>query len=293
MQQRQQRRTRSPPGGAAWARAASASASPAGGAAGPCPASALMTAASGSGAAPSAPLSSAGGGGGDDRALPQHDGLVAACTASSSRWVETRTADPASRSSRITLHASPRRRAGRRRRTARRAAAPSGWWKAASTHRHPAAHAVREAGGDAVGGAAEVEAVEQVLGPPLPAGGQPAQRGRQLEVLPRRGAGDQPADVRAVADPRLDPLAGRRRTSTPATRTVAGGRRQHAREHPQGGRLAGAVAPDQGHRRRRRARSGRALHGDDGAEQHTEVADLDDGRHPDILAHDPARGRIR
>ena len=40
-------------------------------------------------------------------------------------------------------------------------------------------------------------------GAALPAGRQPRNRGRELQVLPRRGPRDQAADVRAVADPRL------------------------------------------------------------------------------------------
>ena len=51
--------------------------------------------------------------------------------------------------------------------------------------REPPAHAVAEAAGDAVRDVAELEALEQVAGAVLPAVGQPAQPGGELEVLPR------------------------------------------------------------------------------------------------------------
>ena len=62
-----------------------------------------------------------------------------------------------------------------------------------------------------MGGAAEVELLEQVAGPVLPAV-ELAQAGGELEVLPRASRGEQAADVGAVAGDALG-LEGLRRTS--------------------------------------------------------------------------------
>jgi hypothetical protein len=110
-------------------------------------------------------------------------------------------------------------------------------------HREPAAHAVGEAGRDPVGHVAELEALEQVAGTGLPVG-RPAQPSRQLEVLPGRGPRDQAPHVGAVADRLLGP---QRLGADVVARDQdrARGRRHHPGEHPHGGRLAGAVAPEQ------------------------------------------------
>ena len=60
-----------------------------------------------------------------------------------------------------------------------------------------------------------------------------------------RGARHQAADVGAVAGELLDGRAVSVRMSRPATSTRARGRRHDAGQHPHGGRLAGAVAPEQ------------------------------------------------
>ena len=85
--------------------------------------------------------------------------------------METSTADPCSRSSRITsIVASTPERVDAVERLVEQQ--DVGVVEGGEHDRHPPAHAVGEAGGDPVGGAAEVEAVEQVLGPlaPSPSG---------------------------------------------------------------------------------------------------------------------------
>ena len=107
-----------------------------------------------------------------------------ASTASSSRWVDTRTALPRSRCSRMisSVASTPS------------GSTPSNGSSSSSTRRlvergehdrHPAPHAVREPGGDPVGGPREVEPLEQVLGVRLPPVGHAAQAGGELKVLPR------------------------------------------------------------------------------------------------------------
>ena len=143
-------------------------------------------------------------------------------------------------------------------------------------HGEAAAHAVREAGGDAVGDVAELEALEQVASPLLPVVEAP-QPGRELEVLPGGGARHQAADVGAVADQPLH-LEGVATDVEPGHPDLAGGRRHHAGEHAHGRRLAGAVAAQQGGRL-----AGVALEVDTGdglhlAEADVEAHHVDDGR---------------
>ena len=157
-------------------------------------------------------------------------------------------------------------------------------------HREAAAHAVREAGGDPVGDVAELEPLEEVAGSRLPAV-EPTQPRGQLEVLPRRRARDQPADVGAVADDALD-VEGVAADVVPRHPGLTLGGRHHAREDPHRGGLAGAVAAEQ-----RGGLAGEALEVDTGdglhlAEAHMEAGHVDDrvavgatvrGGHPRIL----------
>ena len=160
-------------------------------------------------------------------------------------------------------------------------------------HREPAAHAVREAGGDPVRDVAELEPLQQVAGPVLPASGSRRSRAESCRCSQGVARGHQPAHVGAVAGGLLDRqrLA---RTSCPATVTVpaVGGTTPASTrivvDFPAPLRPSSAVAcPAYATRSMPRHR----LHL---AEAHVQVADLDDRRglaHPPIL---PARtGRSR
>ncbi len=107
--------------------------------------------------------------------------------------------------------------------------------------REAAAHAVGEPRGDPIGGAHEIEEFEQLARALRPVRTEPAQLRRERKVLPRCRAGDQPADVRAVSDVRLG-CRGVTRHVDAGDHDLAAGRRQHAGQDAQGGRLAGAVA---------------------------------------------------
>ena len=95
----------------------------------------------------------------------------------------------------------------------------------------------------------------------------------ELQVLPRGRARHQARRRRGSSRPAASRPAGRVRTSSPATRTDALGRRDDPGQHPHRGGLAGAVAAEQGgaragarptgrcRGRRRRSRSGRGGRG--------------------------------
>ena len=110
-----------------------------------------------------------------------------ASIASSRRWVETRTQAPRARASAITSRVASTP-IGSTPSNGSSSSSTSGLVQRGERDREPAAHAVGEAAGHPVGGVAELEPLEQVAGALLPAG-QPAQPGRELEVLPRGRAG--------------------------------------------------------------------------------------------------------
>ena len=150
-----------------------------------------------------------------------------AWTARSSKWVETKTAAP--------------RRAGVRDHVERGLGAQRvdtveglveqqhvGVVVRREDDRHPPAHAVAEAGGDAMGGAAEIEPLEQVASAGLPAGRQLAQPGGELEVLPRASRAESGRRRRGSS---------RWRVWLPATRCGRRGRRRAPR------RTVGGMTP--------------------------------------------------
>jgi hypothetical protein len=102
---------------------------------------------------------------------------------------------------------------------------------------------VREAGRQPVRGAAEVEAFQQVAGPRLPVA-QAAQRRGQRQVLPRRRARDEAADIGAVPDPLAYAARVAPRVDAADDDRAAGGR-QYAGQRAQRRGLAGAVAADE------------------------------------------------
>ena len=140
---------------------------------------------------------------GDRGAAAQHQRVLAGLrSARSRRWVETSTAAPRARASAITssVASTP---SGSTPSNGSSSSSTCGLVEGGQHDRQPAAHAVAEPGGHPVRDVAEVEALEQVAGALLPAV-EPAQPGRELEVLPRGRPRDQAADVGAVAGEPLD-----------------------------------------------------------------------------------------
>ena len=97
-----------------------------------------------------------------------------------------------------------------------------------------------------MGGVAEVEALEQVLGTVLPAL-EPAQARGELEVLPGGGARHETADVGAVAGEALDgdQVLGDVEPVDPGSALA---RRDDPGQHAHGGGLAGPVATQESRR---------------------------------------------
>ncbi len=136
-----------------------------------------------------------------------------------------------------------------------------------------ALHAARVAAYAAVGGVAEVDAVEQVVGAPAAFGGRdPLQRRLQADQLP---AGHQRVErrfLKGYAD---------RATNLPCfpgdvvagDRSPAAGRQQQRRQHPHGRRLAGAVGAEEAVDFALRDLEVDALHGPDLAEGAFEAGD--------------------
>lgn len=141
-------------------------------------------------------------------------------------------------------------------------------------NREPTAHAVGEAGSHTIPHVRKIEAVEQVLGPGLPAALESTQAGRQLDVLPGSGPRDESADVRAVPNPVL----GRDRAARdvdPSDSHGSGRRGWHAGEYLQRRRLARAVLADQGNRGPRVDSQIEAVHGAHLPELDDQMLDVD------------------
>ena len=156
----------------------------------------------------------------------------------------------------------------------------SGEWKAASTTDIRRPMPWREAGGDPVGDRRRGRSGRAGRAArSCHAGRHAAQRGGELEVLPRRGPRDQPADVGAVADPRLGRRRVARTASTPPTRTDphVGGRTPASTRSVVD--LPAPLRPTSATEAPARQRQVEPVDGDDRAEAHREVADLDDGGH--------------
>jgi hypothetical protein len=162
-------------------------------------------------------------------------------------------------------------------------------------YREPPPHPVAEATGDPVCGVAELEPLQQLLRSRLPAL-HPAQPGGELEVLPRGRPRHEAAHVGAVAGRALDGERVDPDVDTVDENDALTGR-DHPRQHAHRGRLAGAVAAQQGGRPAAVRRDVDAAHGLDRPEANPQATDPDPLvgvggliLHPSIL---PDRARRR